>query len=111
MTVGHVDTAAMGFEPSALVTTFDLDAASTQSISRSLREFKLVTVDEDIEIGLGIIFPSWAYQRHVPGPTHRCNDGDQLQIRFPVTSRLILKTVQALRWNCPTPSPIGSGST
>jgi FtsP/CotA-like multicopper oxidase with cupredoxin domain len=83
MTVGDVDTAAMGYDPSAFVTTFHYgDKVSTLPNGQTLREYQIVAVDKEIEIAPGIFFPAWAYQGQVPGPTIRCNEGDRLRLQF-----------------------------
>ena len=82
MTIGDVDTEAMGFDPSAFLTTFDYGTTSTLPDGRTLREFSLFAVDKEIEIAPGIFFPAWTYNGQVPGPTIRCNEGDRLRIHF-----------------------------
>lgn len=49
---------------------------------RTLRRWKLVAGDLDIEVAPGISFPAWSYNGQVPGPTLRCTEGDRLQIHF-----------------------------
>jgi FtsP/CotA-like multicopper oxidase with cupredoxin domain len=82
MTVGDVDTEAMGYDPSQFVTHFDYGQASTLDDGRTLREYNIVAVDKEIEIAPGVFFPAWAYNGTVPGPTIRCNEGDRIQIHF-----------------------------
>ena len=82
MAVGDVDTEAMGYDPSAYVTTFNYGKVSTLPNGQTLREYQIVAVDKEIEIAPGVFFPAWAYQGQVPGPTIRCNEGDRLRIQF-----------------------------
>jgi len=82
MTVGDVDTAAMGFDPSAFLTTFDYGQTSQLPNGQTLREFQLVAIEKEIEIAPGVFFSAWTYNGQVPGPTLRCNEGDRLQIHF-----------------------------
>jgi manganese oxidase len=82
MTVGDVDTAAMGFDPSSFVTTFDYGETSEMPNGQTLREYQMVAVDKEIEIAPGVFFPAWTYNGQVPGPTLRCNEGDRLRIHF-----------------------------
>lgn len=82
LTVGDVDTAAMGFDPSSFVTAFDYGEASELPGGQTLRQYQLVAVDKEIEIAPGVFFPAWTYNGQVPGPTLRCNEGDRLQIHF-----------------------------
>jgi FtsP/CotA-like multicopper oxidase with cupredoxin domain len=82
MTVGDVDTVAMGFDPSTFVTAFDYGETSEMSNGQTLREYQMVAMDKEIEIAPGVYFPAWTYNGQVPGPTLRCNEGDRLQIHF-----------------------------
>jgi FtsP/CotA-like multicopper oxidase with cupredoxin domain len=81
-TVGDVDTAAMSFDPSAFLTTFDYGEATTMQDGTVVREWDIVAVDKEIEIAPGLFFPAWTYNGQVPGPTLRCNEGDRLRINF-----------------------------
>jgi FtsP/CotA-like multicopper oxidase with cupredoxin domain len=49
---------------------------------RVLREYRFYTVNKDIEIAPGVIFPAWTYNGQVPGPTIRATVGDRIRIRF-----------------------------
>jgi manganese oxidase len=80
--VGEVDTAAMGYDPSVFVSSFNYGTASTLPNGQTLREYQIVAVDKEIEIAPGVFFPAWAYQGQVPGPTIRCNEGDKIRIQF-----------------------------
>jgi manganese oxidase len=83
MAVGEVDTAAMGYDPSAFLTTFNYgNRVSMLPNGQTLREYQITAVDKEIEIAPGIFFPAWAYQGQVPGPTIRCHEGDRLRIQF-----------------------------
>jgi FtsP/CotA-like multicopper oxidase with cupredoxin domain len=82
MTVGDVDTEAMGYDPSVYLTTFDYGIASQLPDGRTQREYNIVAVDKEIEIAPGVFFPAWTYNGTVPGPTIRCNEGDHIKINF-----------------------------
>lgn len=82
LAIGEVDTAAMGYDPSVFLTTFDYGQASTLPDGRTLREYQIVAADKEIEIAPGIFFPAWTYNGQVPGPTIRCNEGDRLRVHF-----------------------------
>ncbi len=82
MTVGDVDTAAMGYDPMEFLTNFDYGSASTLEDGRTLRQYNIVAVDKEIEIAPGIFFPAWTYNGTVPGPTIRANEGDHIQVHF-----------------------------
>ncbi|MDQ2653552.1 MAG: copper oxidase, partial [Chloroflexota bacterium] len=76
MTVGDVDIARLGFDPSVLVRTFDYGEATTMADGTVVREWEIAAYDKEIEIAPGIFFPAWTYNGQVPGPTLRANAGD-----------------------------------
>ena len=82
MTVGDVDVARMGFDPSVLVHTFDYGEATTMADGTTVREWEIAAYDKEIEIAPGVFFPAWTYNGQVPGPTLRANEGDRLRIHF-----------------------------
>ena len=93
--VGQVDHAANEFNPLDLLYDFDYGEVVTEN-GRTVRRWKILAMDKEIEIAPGIYFPGWVYgsqtsaasQRagHIigqcPGPTLRCIEGDRLQIEF-----------------------------
>ena len=81
-TVGDVDVARMGFDPSVLVRTFDYGEATTMADGTTVREWEIAADDKEIEIAPGVFFPAWTYNGRVPGPTLRANEGDRLRIHF-----------------------------
>jgi FtsP/CotA-like multicopper oxidase with cupredoxin domain len=82
MTVGLVDHAANGFDPSAMLTEWDTGTLSTTEDGRPLRTFEVEAVDKDIEIAPGVIFPAWTFNGRVPGPALRAKEGERLRIIF-----------------------------
>jgi FtsP/CotA-like multicopper oxidase with cupredoxin domain len=80
MVVGDVDLSR--FDPSAYLTDFDYGTVSTLPDGRTLRTWKLVAQDTEIEVAPGVPFPAWTYNGRVPGPTLRCTQGDRLRIHF-----------------------------
>lgn len=80
MIVGEVDHAANGFNPTDLLTDYDYGTVSTLPNGQTLREYDIVVVNKDIEIVPGMIFPAWAFNHRIPGPTIRCTEGDHLRI-------------------------------
>ncbi|GBD16870.1 Copper-containing nitrite reductase [bacterium HR26] len=82
MTVGDVDTVAMGFDPSAFLTAFDYGHVSRLPDGRTLREYRIVAGDKEIEIAPGVFFPAWTYNGQVPGPTLRCTEGERVRVHF-----------------------------
>lgn len=81
-TVGEVDHARNGFDPSDIAADFDGGTTSTLPDGRTLREWTLHATERQIEVAPGVFFPAWAYNGRVPGPTLRCTAGDRLRIRF-----------------------------
>ena len=82
ITVGEVDDARNGFDPTALLTDWDTGTVSTLPDGRTLRTFEITGEDKEIEIAPGIFFPAWTYNGRVPGPTLRVTEGDRLRIVF-----------------------------
>jgi FtsP/CotA-like multicopper oxidase with cupredoxin domain len=64
------------------MTNFDYGTVSTLPDGRTLREYKLVASDKEIEVAPGVKFAAWTYNDQVPGPTLRCTEGDRLRIHF-----------------------------
>src|SRR5829696_5390404 len=81
-TVGDVDVARVGFDPSVLVRTFDYGEATTMADGTVVREWEIAAYDKEIEIAPGVFFPAWTYNGRVPGPTLRANEGDLLRVHF-----------------------------
>ena len=80
LVVGDVDLSV--FDPTAYMTSFDYGTTSTLPDGRTLREWKLVAFDREIEVAPGVKFAAWTYNGQVPGPTLRCTEGDRLRIHF-----------------------------
>jgi FtsP/CotA-like multicopper oxidase with cupredoxin domain len=74
--------ALQGFDPLSFLTSFDYGKESHLTTGRSLREFKIVAKDVNLEIAPGLFFPAWTYNGSVPGPTLRCREGDLVRIHF-----------------------------
>ncbi len=81
-TVGEVDHEANGFNPTDILTDFDYGEVSTMPDGRTLREYKIIALNKDIEIVPGIKFAAWTYNGRIPGPTLRCTEGDHIRITF-----------------------------
>ena len=82
ITVGDVDGARNGFDPTSLLTDWDTGIVSSLPDGRTLRTFEIIGEDKEIEIAPGIIFPAWTYNGRVPGPTLRVTEGDRVRIVF-----------------------------
>jgi manganese oxidase len=82
ITVGEVDYARNGFDPSLMLTDWERGTVSKLPDGRTLRTFKINGEDKEIEIAPGIMFPAWTYNGRVPGPTLRATEGERLRIVF-----------------------------
>ena len=78
--VGSVDTSK--FDPSKYLKEFDYGQVSKLPDGRTLREFRITAVDIELEVAPGVIFPAWAYNGQVPGPTIRATEGELVRIHF-----------------------------
>jgi FtsP/CotA-like multicopper oxidase with cupredoxin domain len=82
ITVGEVDNARNGFDPSKLLTDWETGTVSALPDGRTLRTFEIDAIDVEIEIAPGITFPAWTYNGRVPGPSLRATEGDRLRVVF-----------------------------
>lgn len=82
ITVGDVDDARNGFDPTAMLTDWDTGTLSTLPDGRPLRTFEVTAEDKEIEIAPGVMFPAWTYNGRVPGPALRAKEGERLRIVF-----------------------------
>jgi len=57
-TVGEVDHEANGFNPTDILTDFDYGEVSTLPNGQTLREYKIVAINKNIEVLPGIEFPA-----------------------------------------------------
>lgn len=81
-TVGQVNHAANGFDPSTLLYEWDYGQVSALPGGQTLREFHIAVIDKEIEVAPGVFFPAWTFNGRVPGPSLRCVEGDRIRIRF-----------------------------
>jgi FtsP/CotA-like multicopper oxidase with cupredoxin domain len=81
-TVGEVNHEKNGFNPTDTLTDFDYGEVSTLSNGQTLREYKIVAHNKNIEVIPGIEFPAWTYNGRIPGPTLRATEGDRIRIHF-----------------------------
>jgi len=82
ISVGDVDVARNGFDPSAMLTEWETGVVSQRPDGRTLRTFHITAVDKEIEIVPGIKFPAWTYNGRVPGPSLRVTEGDRVRVYF-----------------------------
>src|SRR5688500_14117436 len=81
-TVGEVDHEKNGFNPTDLLTDFDYGEVSTLPNGQTLREYKIVSLNKNIEVVPGIEFPAWTYNGRIPSPTIRATVGDRIRIHY-----------------------------
>lgn len=81
-TVGRVDHAANGFDPTEMLYDFDYGTVRTLSNGQTIREFRIEAIDKEIEIAPGVFFPAWTYNGRVPGPSMRCIEGERIAVDF-----------------------------
>lgn len=82
MTVGTVDHAANGFDPTTMLTEWETGTLSTMEDGRTLRTFEIEAIDKEIEIAPGVMFPAWTFNGRVPGPALRAKEGERLRVVF-----------------------------
>ncbi|MQW89063.1 multicopper oxidase domain-containing protein [Sinorhizobium saheli] len=82
ITVGDVDNARNGFDPTAMLTDWYTGEVSMLPDGRRLRTFEVTAEDKEIEIAPGVMFPAWTFNGRVPGPALRATEGDRLRIVF-----------------------------
>src|SRR5512144_2401967 len=58
-TVGEVDHEKNGFNPTDILSDFDYGEVSTLPNGQTLREYKIVAFNKDVEVVPGITFPAW----------------------------------------------------
>jgi manganese oxidase len=77
--VGDVDLSR--FDPTRFLRDFYWGEERKED-GRTVREYELTAEEIEIEVAPGIVYPAWAYNGQVPGPTLRAREGERLRIRF-----------------------------
>ena len=77
--VGDVDLSR--FDPTRFLRDF-YGGEERKEGGRTVREYELTAEETEIEVAPGIVYPAWAYNGQVPGPTLRAREGERLRIRF-----------------------------
>jgi FtsP/CotA-like multicopper oxidase with cupredoxin domain len=72
-TVGDVDLSR--FDPSKYLREFYWGEERTEG-GRTVREYELSAEAVEVEVAPGVMYPAWAYNGQVPGPTLRAREGD-----------------------------------
>jgi manganese oxidase len=78
-TTGSVDTSR--FDPTEFLRDFYW-GEERQEGGSTVREYELTAEDVEIEVAPGVMYPAWAYNGQVPGPTLRATEGDRLRVVF-----------------------------
>jgi FtsP/CotA-like multicopper oxidase with cupredoxin domain len=82
----HVMTGGMpkdsGIDPTAFLTEFDHGTVSRRANGQTVREFRIVASERNIEVMPGLFYPAWTYNGRVPGPTLRATAGDFIRVHF-----------------------------
>ena len=80
--VGQVDHEANGFNPTDVLTDFDVGEVSQLPDGQTLHEYRITALNKEIEILPGTVYPAWTYNGRIPGPTIRVVEGDRVRIYF-----------------------------
>ncbi len=78
-TVGDVDLAR--FDPTKFLRDFYWGEERREG-GRTVREYELTAEDVEVEVAPGVMYPAWAYNGQVPGPTLRAREGERLRVVF-----------------------------
>jgi FtsP/CotA-like multicopper oxidase with cupredoxin domain len=78
-TVGDVDLSR--FDPTKFMRDFNYGEERKEG-GRTIREWELVAEEVEIEVAPGVMYPAWAYNGQVPGPTLRATEGDRVRVVF-----------------------------
>lgn len=82
ITVGTVDNARNGFDPTSMLTDWYTGELSDLPDGGKLRSFEITVEEKEIEIAPGVMFPAWTYNGRVPGPALRATEGERLKIKL-----------------------------
>ena len=74
--------AAAGIDPMKFLRHFDYGTVSRRPNGQTMREYKIVAMDRELEVMPGVFYPAWTYNGSVPGPTLRCTEGDLVRVHF-----------------------------
>jgi FtsP/CotA-like multicopper oxidase with cupredoxin domain len=77
--VGDVDLSR--FDPTEFLRSFYWGEERREN-GRVVREYELTAEEVEIEVAPGVMYPAWAYNGQVPGPTLRATEGDRLRVVF-----------------------------
>ncbi|MGH7606339.1 MAG: multicopper oxidase domain-containing protein [Gemmatimonadales bacterium] len=74
--------AGAGIDPTKFLRHFDYGAVSRRASGQTVREYRIIAMDRNLEVMPGVFYPAWAFNGQVPGPTLRCTEGDLVRVHF-----------------------------
>src|ERR671910_947583 len=77
--VGDVDLSR--FDPTEFLRDFYWGEEQREN-GQVVREYELTAEETEVEVAPGVMYPAWAYNGQVPGPTLRATEGDRLRVVF-----------------------------
>jgi manganese oxidase len=77
--VGDVDLSR--FDPTEFLRDFYWGEERREN-GQVVREYELTAEETEVEVAPGVMYPAWAYNGQVPGPTLRATEGDRLRVVF-----------------------------
>jgi FtsP/CotA-like multicopper oxidase with cupredoxin domain len=74
--------AAAGIDPTKFLRDFDYGTVSRRPNGQTVREYRIIAMDRNLEVMPGVFYAAWTFNGQVPGPTLRCTEGDLLRVHF-----------------------------
>ncbi|MEX2156649.1 MAG: multicopper oxidase domain-containing protein [Gemmatimonadales bacterium] len=74
--------AGAGIDPTLFLRHFDYGVVSKRPNGQTVREYRMIAMDRNLEIMPGLIYSAWTFNGQVPGPTLRCTEGDLVRVHF-----------------------------
>ena len=74
--------AGAGIDPTLFLRHFDYGVVSKRPNGQTVREYRMIAMDRNLEVMPGLIYSAWTFNGQVPGPTLRCTDGDLVRVHF-----------------------------
>jgi FtsP/CotA-like multicopper oxidase with cupredoxin domain len=74
--------AGAGIDPTVFLREFDYGTVSKRPNGQTVREYKMIAMDRNLEVMPGLFYSAWTFNGQVPGPTLRCTEGDLVRVNF-----------------------------
>lgn len=71
-----------GIDPTTFLREFDYGTVSKRPNGQTVREYKMIAMDRNLEVMPGLFYSAWTFNGQVPGPTLRCTEGDLVRVNF-----------------------------